>query len=160
MKWHDKRRRLFLQALAACLVAPADQLLAANSYQPSVSTLDGFLKAASGLTGIKLSNRALARNYLSVLHARFGPNGIETLIAAAASGTQALSAAARKPPLKEIAQQAILLWLTGVAKDPATGELQVVAYTEAAVWEALPFTKPPGQCGGAFGYWSQAPSAI
>ena len=95
---------------------------------------------------------------MDVLRKRFTQGEMNTLLAAASLDSRAFSKAAAQPPLKSIAQQAILLWLTGFTTDAATGTTQVLAYTEAAVWDALPFTKPPGQCGGAFGYWSQAPS--
>ncbi len=41
-------------------------------------------------------------------------------------------------------------------KDPVTGVISsvcLVTYDEALVWTACTFTKPPANCGGAFGYW-------
>lgn len=156
------KRRRFLQALAACLtlssVAVSAATFSATSTKSDPRVLDDFLKASSALTGLKLSSHDLARTYMDVLRKRFTEGDMKTLLASASLDSRAFSKAAAQPPLKSIAQQAILLWLTGFTTDAATGTTQVLAYTEAAVWDALPFTKPPGQCGGAFGYWSQAPS--
>lgn len=158
MKQNNKKRRIFLQALSACLASVIVPSLAATpTGRPSNAVLDRFLKAASGLTDLKLTNRDLAVTYLGVLQARFTQSNINSLLATADLDAQAFAIAVEIPPLKNIAQQAILLWLTGISTDPATGASQVLAYSEAAVWAALPFTKPPGQCGGVFGYWSEAP---
>lgn len=161
MTQDNKSRRIFLQALSACLASSVVPLSAASATgRPTDVVLDDFLQAASELTGLKLTNRDLAVTYLGVLQARFKPGDIDSLLAAAHLGAQEFSSVAARPPLKDIAEKAMFLWLTGMTIDPANGAPQVLAYSEAAVWDALPFTKPPGQCGGAFGYWSQAPSPI
>jgi hypothetical protein len=159
----NKKRRLFLHALALCLAAGSSNLLAAAAHDgaaPLAAELDQFLKAASNLTGLKLTDRELARTYFNLLRQQFGMSGMEALSAA----TTARASRSRKarsavtPSLAPIEEQAILLWCTGITSDPATGQQEVLAYTDAAVWQALPFTKPPGQCGGAFGYWADAPA--
>lgn len=167
---HDTgKRRLFLQALLACLTLTQVPTLAAAAPKPKPKTktktktapeqaLDSFIKAASDLSGIALSDRALARTYLDALRAGFKPGDVAALLAASQLEPAAFSAAAAKPPLKDIAQRATLLWLTGIGSD-AKGAPKILAYTDAAVWQALTFTKPPGLCGGAFGYWSEAPAA-
>ncbi|WP_217995122.1 sugar dehydrogenase complex small subunit, partial [Methylogaea oryzae] len=33
----------------------------------------------------------------------------------------------------------------------------LISYPGALAWKALPFLKPAGYCGGAFGYWAEAP---
>jgi hypothetical protein len=38
------------------------------------------------------------------------------------------------------------------------GNDRVLTYLDAPVWSTLSFTKPPGVCGGAFGYWADAPA--
>lgn len=43
--------------------------------------------------------------------------------------------------------------MTGTGANP-----RVITYSDALAWRALPFTKPNGQCGGEFGYWSQPPA--
>jgi hypothetical protein len=121
--------------------------------------LDDFLKAASALSGLTLTDRDLAVTYLSVLQAGFKPGDITALLAATHLDALEFSSAAAQPPLQDVAEKALLLWMTGMGTDAATGAPRVLAYTDAAAWAAVPFTKPPGQCGGAFGYWSQAPSA-
>lgn len=155
----DIQRRRFLQAMAACLALSGSAVsAAASSSAPDPLVLNDFLKASSELTGLKLSSHELALTYLDVLRARFTQADLDALLAASRLEPQAFSMAVAQPPLKTLTQEAILLWLTGFTTDAATGTVQVLAYTEAAVWDALAFTKPPGQCGGAFGYWSDAPS--
>ena len=163
MAQDDGKRRLFLQALLACLTLTQVPALAGAAAKPKPKTaadqaLDSFIKAAGDLSGIVLSDRALARTYLDALRSGFKPGDVAALLAASKLDTAAFAAAAAKPPLKDIAQQATLLWLTGIGSD-AKGAPKVLAYTDAAVWQALTFTKPPGLCGGAFGYWSEAPAA-
>lgn len=165
MAQDDGKRRLFLRALLACLTLTQVPALAAGAPKAKAKAktsaeqaLDSFIKAASDLSGIALTDRALARTYLDALRAGFKPGDVAALLAASRLDAAAFASAAAKPPLKDIAQQATLLWLTGIGSD-ARGAPKVLAYTDAAVWQALTFTKPPGLCGGAFGYWSEAPAA-
>ena len=161
MKHNDLQRRLFLQALGACLASTGTAVaLAAMPTPASAASLDSFLDTASKLCDLKLNNRELAASYLDVLKARFEPGAIQTLTAAAALDASAFSKAVAASPLKEVSQQAMLLWLTGMTTDPAKGTQSVVSYTDAAVWQALPFTKPAAQCGGAFGYWADKPAGL
>jgi Membrane bound FAD containing D-sorbitol dehydrogenase len=164
MKQNDIQRRLFLQALGACLASTGTTIsMAATPATPtaaSAASLDSFLGAASKLCDLKLDNRELAASYLDALKAQFGPGGITALTAAAALDASAFSKAIATSPLKEVSQQAMLLWLTGMTTDAAKGTQSVVSYTDAAVWQALPFTKPAAQCGGAFGYWADKPTGL
>lgn len=161
MKHNDINRRLFLQALGVCLASTSTAVsLAATPTPASAATLDSFLGAASKLCDLKLDNRELAASYLDALKATFGPGGITALMAAASLDASAFSKAVAASPLKEISQQAMLLWLTGMTDDPANGTRSVVSYGDAAVWQALPFTKPFAQCGGAFGYWAEKPAGL
>ena len=161
MKHNDIQRRLFLQALGACLAATGTVVsLAAKPTPAPAASLDSFLGAASKLCDLKLDNRELAASYLDALKAQFEPSAIQALTAAAALDASAFSKAVAASPLKEVSQQAMLLWLTGMTTDPAKGTQSVVSYTDAAVWQALPFTKPFAQCGGAFGYWADKPAGL
>jgi hypothetical protein len=159
MKHTKIHRRLFLQALGACLVSTGTATALAAT-PASAASLDSFLGAASKLCDLKLDNRELAASYLDALRAQFGPGDISALAAAASLDTSAFSKVIATSPLKEISQQAMLLWLTGMTTDPAKGTQSVVSYTDAAVWQALPFTKPAAQCGGAFGYWADLPAGL
>ena len=161
MKHNDIQRRLFLQALGACLAATGTVVsLAATPTPASVASLDSFLGAASKLCDLKLDNHELAASYLDALKTRFEPGGINALMAAAGLDAGAFAKAVVTSPLREVSQQAMLLWLTGMTTDLAKGTQSVVSYTDAAVWQALPFTKPFAQCGGAFGYWADKPAGL
>ena len=164
MKHNDIQRRLFLQALGACLASTGTvAALAATPIAPtaaSAASLDSFLGAASKLCDLKLDNRELAASYLDALKARFDASGISALTAATSLDASAFAKAVAASPLKEVSQQAMLLWLTGMTTDASKGTQSVVSYTDAAVWQALPFTKPAAQCGGAFGYWADKPAGL
>ena len=161
MKHNDIQRRLFLQALGACLASTGTAAaLAATPVPASAASLDSFLGAASKLCDLKLDNRELAASYLDALTTRFDASGINALTVAASLDASAFAKAVAASPLKEVSQQAMLLWLTGMTTDPAKGTQSVVSYTDAAVWQALPFTKPFAQCGGAFGYWADKPAGL
>lgn len=54
-----------------------------------------------------------------------------------------------------LADDIVAGWYSGIAYGPAG--LQVAGFTDALVWDALDFTKPFGSCGGATGYWADAP---
>ena len=156
MKQQDTGRRFFLQAIAVCLASAGTSAMATD-FSPA--SLDNFLAAASRLCDLKLDNRELAKTYLEALKAGFSPQEFDALVAAAKLDSAAFLKASMTAPLKDISQQAMLLWLTGMTADPVTGTRSVVSYTEAAAWQALPFTKPAAQCGGAFGYWADLPAA-
>lgn len=163
MKHNDMQRRLFLQALGACLASTSAVVsLAATPAvtATSAASLDSFLAAASKLCDLKLDNRELAATYLDALKTQFEPDGINALMEAARLDASAFSKAVAAAPLKEVSQQAMLLWLTGMTADSANVTRSVVSYTDAAVWQALPFTKPAAQCGGAFGYWADLPAGL
>lgn len=72
--------------------------------------------------------------------------GKEEALAALAGGTA-------NPALE---QQIITNWYSGV-QQTASGE-ELVAYTDALIWNALDYTKPQGWCGGETGYWALPPS--
>lgn len=65
----------------------------------------------------------------------------------------ALSEGAAEIPLED---QIITGWYSGV-QQTAEGE-ELVAYTDALIWDALDYTKPQGWCGGDTGYWALPPS--
>ncbi len=115
--------------------------------------LERFMKAGSLLTGTTLDDRDLALSYLTLVRAKFGQADIDAFLAAN-DGTKTT---AKNRPSNEIERYSMLLWLTGFTIDPGTHKPKIVSYLGAAVWRALPFTKPPGECGGAFGYWSSPP---
>jgi hypothetical protein len=59
---------------------------------------------------------------------------------------------AREGPL---ADDIVAAWYSG-RYDTRNG-LATIGLANALLWTALDFTKPPGLCGGATGYWADAP---
>ena len=55
-----------------------------------------------------------------------------------------------------VADDIVAAWYSGTYKTPAG--LAVAGFTDALLWNALDFTKPPGECGGETGYWADPPS--
>jgi hypothetical protein len=56
-----------------------------------------------------------------------------------------------------LADDIVAAWYSGVY-DTSAG-LASFGLTNALLWNALNFTKPPGLCGGATGYWADAPKS-
>jgi hypothetical protein len=54
-----------------------------------------------------------------------------------------------------LANDVVAAWYSGAYATRAG--LATLGLTNALVWNALNFTKPPGLCGGATGYWADAP---
>ncbi len=54
-----------------------------------------------------------------------------------------------------LADDIVAAWYSGLY-NTSTG-LATLDLPKALLWDALDFTKPPGLCGGATGYWADAP---
>jgi hypothetical protein len=152
-------RRDFLASVCAgfALFAAPWSSAGASTFDYPAPALAAFLEAASALTGIAIDDREQATRYFKVLHDSLGAERVRALADAAGLAPDALLPASRFEPLRSTAEFAMNLWLTGMVPN-ATGEASVLDYTDALVWNALPFTKPPGRCGGAFGYWADPPA--
>ena len=66
-----------------------------------------------------------------------------------------VSATAPLPPAAAWSQAIVAAWYSGVYDTPAGPG--VATHDEALMWHCADFMHPPGQCGGGFGYWSEAP---
>ncbi len=64
-------------------------------------------------------------------------------------------AADRRATSGVLADEIVAAWYSGNCETSAG--LASIGLTNALVWDALDFTKPPGLCGGAAGYWADAP---
>lgn len=64
----------------------------------------------------------------------------------------ALLAADARLSTGSVADEVVAAWYSGSYKAPAG--LAVAGFTNALLWNALDFTKPPGECGGETGYWA------
>lgn len=151
-------RRQFLLTLSGCvaaLMAPAGvhALSSADIARIPASQVQSLMAVCNALAGTAVTNDALARQYLAVLVEHLEPAQIHALLALAPLPAAAQGAASRQPPLQEVVEFSLQLWMSGMV-----GDDQVIAYTDAPVWSTLSFTKPAGVCGGAFGYWADAPT--
>jgi hypothetical protein len=109
---------------------------------------------SAALVGAANVDPDLARSYEAAL--RIGPNAaaVERLISLASrfSGP-ALLEQITSQGLQPTAGSVVAAWYSGIVNG------QVITYTGALAWNAVPFTKANGYCGGAFGYWSDPPAS-
>ena len=149
-------RRALLRALAG---AGALGLTGAGLGAPpaaAAATAD-FGKLAAILTGFPAPAPGIAAR----MHKAFATPARRAQLAALArvvASTPAanLDAALATGGLTLLANELTAAWFSGVVNG-ANGP-QVVLYTDAYVWQAMTFSKPMGQCGGALGYWSTPPA--
>ena len=134
-------------------------------------TRRGLLSAASAFALLSLTQmpgRAFAANldlkaFLSLSQKLVGQDDLSEDIAA--EMLKAFGSIGREDDLAALAgdtddealSNAILAaWYSGVSPDP--DDLKVLTYTDALMWQAMPYTKPMGYCGGAMGYWAEPPA--
>lgn len=135
------RRAAILGAVAAAIVSAGPSGFARLAAAEGDLDVDGFLALSATLTGAApaLLDRDVAATLLGAFVATGNGDGLKRL---------------RVDPVsdKELADAIVAAWYSGVY---ATGKGDAVAtYNDALVWQALSFTKPPGNCGGPSGYWS------
>lgn len=151
-------RRRFLLALSGCVAAIAAPTssgawAATGADSIAASQVQAFTAVCNALAGTRIANEALARQYLAVLVEHLDSAQREALLALAQLPAGEQIAASLRKPLREVAEFALQLWMSGMV-----GNDRVLTYLDAPVWSTLSFTKPPGVCGGAFGYWADAPA--
>lgn len=140
------QRRTWLAQGAAFLGAPWALLLlqAPATAADHPVLLEQLLALSRGWTGrVKLDEASGAALLAGLLAARDPPRLQRELADAARS------------PDSPLAATIIAAWYSGVLE--VDGQARLLAYGDALLWQALDFTKPPGQCGGATGYWAAAP---
>jgi hypothetical protein len=107
--------------------------------------LDQFRTLSARLTGAAVSD--LDEGMASKLLGAFLSMGRGPALAALAADP-----ASNTGP---VADEIVAAWYSGTYKTPAG--LAVAGFTDALLWKALDFTKPPGECGGETGYWANPP---
>ena len=135
-----RRRTILLSAIAAA-TAGFPLMGVAQAAAP----VDDFMALSARLTGFPVSE--LSASVGAVLLKSFQAQGaLQTLgqLGPKASLSPALNA------------EIISAWYSGISQTPA-GPV-VVTHDEALVWHSADYLHPPGQCGGAFGYWSTPPA--
>lgn len=113
----------------------------------ATSSLDEFLALSSQLTGFPVS--ALDRTAGAMILKSFEDRGMLPALTRLSDQTNA------NTPLT---QEIVATWYSGVC-ETNSGPV-VVSHDQALVWKSAPYLHPPGQCGGAFGYWSEPPTSL
>lgn len=123
----------------------------------SASSKTDFHALASKLNAAAPFDPSIETALRDHLTAQYGKGALERLaqIVAENSGVE-LDEAISAAELDALANAIGATFYSGLG-ETADG-WQVVTYTGALAWQAVPFTKPPSICGGAFGYWSKAPA--
>ena len=157
-------RRQFVLALSSGIVSlgllEGATALAAGVAQPTSPiaknaqiSIDQLTVACNTLAGTKIDNPPLVKQYLTVLNEILSPAQRSSLIALARLPAPQQVSASRSKSVRTAAEMALQLWMTAMTTDE-----KVLGYLDAPVWSVLNFTKPPGVCGGAFGYWAEKPA--
>jgi hypothetical protein len=137
------RRSLIVGGASAAALAAALPL--PGGAQETI-TLDQFRALSARLTGAAGADldAAMARKLLDGLVAMGRGPGLALLAAdpGVSTGT--------------VADDIVAAWYSGTYDTPAGAA--VAGFTDALLWNALDFTKPPGFCGGETGYWADPPS--
>jgi hypothetical protein len=138
----------------------------APSPTPSAE-LQRFLTLSALLTGVQQLDAGAAQRYLAALQTPppegmtlqqlYQATGIGSSAPPASFAALAATSVLNQPAAKTTAQAIATCWYTGQV--PGSGDGTVVTYRDTLGWKALTFATAPGQCGGAFGFWSAVPPA-
>lgn len=138
------RRSLILGGASAATMAVGFPLPA---FAQETITVDEFRTVSARLTGADvtdLDETAAGKLLDGFISMGRGP---ELALLAADAGMRAGKAA----------DDIVAAWYSG-NHDTSAG-LATLGLTNALLWNALDFTKPPGHCGGQTGYWGDPPQS-
>ena len=136
------RREAILAGVAAAVAAAGAGGFPAAALAQAGMTADEFLALSERLTGVRGLDPDVARTLLGGFAATGQGEGLRAL-------------AGGGPEDAPLADAIVAAWYSGLY---ASGRGEAVADFEGAlVWNALTFTKPFGDCGGATGYWADPP---
>ena len=144
-------RRHALGAVAATAAGLA--LPAKSATLGAVDGQQSFIQIASALSGQATIPAILLDASAAEFERTFGGDALVRFVRAC----ERLDAQALAAPMRDAAIEAQARWLvkflyTGeVVRDGVT---QAVWYPWCLAWQAASFTKPPGICGGTFGWWT------
>ena len=153
----DLRRQLLRALAGASALGLAGRGLAATGTPALTTAQREFATLASGLTGFPPPSPEVAAK----MYRAFATPARRAQLAAlarmvATTPPAGLDAALKNGAMTALANELTAAWFSGVVNGPK-GQ-QVVLYLDAYVWNAMTFSKPMGQCGGALGYWSSPPA--
>src|SRR5262249_23902106 len=109
-------------------------------------TVDQFRALSARLTGAMVSD----------LDASLAGKLLDGFVSIGRGLALALLAADSRLSTGPVADDIVAAWYSGTYGTP--GGPAVAGFTDALLWNALDFTKPPGECGGETGYWAAPPS--
>jgi Membrane bound FAD containing D-sorbitol dehydrogenase len=135
------RREILLTGLAAAIAAASASGFPAALFAAAPVTLPQFMTLSARLTEAADLDTGIGEKFLGGFLASGQGAGLAGLVA----GTS-------EP---ELESAIIVAWYSGVY-DTGRGKA-VAGFEQALLWKALTFTKPPSDCGGEMGYWSQPP---
>ena len=133
------RRDFLTRSSTAALVVAAGWSTPSSAQAISV---DDFLGLSQSLTGKTSLDEDIAAAMLDA----FRSNGQADAVSALMNGESDA----------DLENEIVAAWYSGVSPNP--DDLTVLTYTDALMWDAMPYTKPMGYCGGATGYWAEPPT--
>ena len=136
------RRSLIMAGVSAAALAAGFPLSAAT--QETIAT-DAFRALSARLTGAAVAD----------LDAATAGKLLDGFVAAGRGSDLALLAADPGTNVGTTANEIVAAWYSGTYTTP--GGPAAIDVTQALLWNALDFTKPPGECGGETGYWADPP---
>jgi hypothetical protein len=137
------RRSLVVGGASAAALA-AGLPLAAGAQ--GTVTVDQFRALSARLTGAAVAD----------LDATIAGKLLDGFVSMGRGPALALLAADPGVNTGTVADDIVAAWYSGTYDTPAGPA--VAGFTDALLWNALDFTKPPGFCGGETGYWADPPS--
>jgi hypothetical protein len=137
------RRSLILGGASAATTVAVGLPLSAGARE--TITVDQFRTLSARLTGASVTD--LAETTAGKL--------LDGFISMGRGPDLALLAADPRVSPGTLADDIVAAWYSGNYDTSAC--LASFGLTNALLWNALNFTKPPGFCGGATGYWADAP---
>ena len=147
----DPKRRRALGAMVATATAAALPVRAAT-----LGAMDGyadFAQIAFSLAGVATVPAILLEACTAEFEREFGGDALIAFVRACGKlDAQALVAPLPDATLEKQARWIVTFLYTGeVVRD---GKPEAVWYPWCLAWQATRFAKPPGICGGAFGWWT------
>lgn len=137
-------RRDLLADVAAAIAVAGTAGFPRDLWADTAVSPEQFLALSQRLTGVPGLDPAVAKTLLGGFLATGNGAALAALVAAARPGGP-------------LADAIVAAWYAGVY-DSAAGRPAVATFSDALLWNALSFTKPPSQCGGETGYWARPPA--
>jgi hypothetical protein len=121
--------------------------------------MDDFLAAASALCGLDVYDPGKGKPYWDHFKTDDTLPALTQLVdLLETTPPDKINEAVAAARLDQLASSIVSAFYSGQLIEG--NKIQLVTYWDALVWQAVKsFTKPPGVCGGGFGYWAEAPKS-